>query len=235
MRILIVDDNALFRKACVRLIETVCEEHGETVSITQAKDGKQALGLLAVLGRFDTVLTDWQMPRLDGISLLRQIEAEYPDMRRVLMSGNDIADEPQEAFGSGLAQALWDKLDRTAIPGCLELPEEEPEEPQEDPPGLQEIDGVPEVPEDGETAPGSPPGCVSAPAVEPVDGRLTRTHISDHAIVVVLDFMEHTDWGAHLHCYTGIAKDRKPTKREEKWILDTVADIRSRLEKRRGK
>jgi CheY-like chemotaxis protein len=65
-RILVVDDDP-----SIRLLVATClaEEGFET---QQAVDGADALAKLAT-GAYDAVVSDLQMPRLDGLSLLREI------------------------------------------------------------------------------------------------------------------------------------------------------------------
>lgn len=66
VRILVVDDNAAIRQ----LIGTILAEGG--FEFEEAVDGVDALGKLAT-GVYDAVVSDLQMPRLDGLSLLREI------------------------------------------------------------------------------------------------------------------------------------------------------------------
>ncbi len=65
-RIIIVDDDPLVRRTILRGLR----DHG--YSVEGAEDGLQALHHLQH-GHFDVVLTDLQMPRLDGLALLREI------------------------------------------------------------------------------------------------------------------------------------------------------------------
>ena len=57
--------------------------------VATAPDGVAALELLRA-GRFDAVLCDTRMPRLDGPGLLRALETVRPDLagRLVLMTGD---------------------------------------------------------------------------------------------------------------------------------------------------
>jgi len=72
-RILIVDDSPSIRK----MIEFALKTRGYTVVVTV--DGQQALETLS-RGQFDLVILDINMPRLDGISLLK-IVRERPEWR----------------------------------------------------------------------------------------------------------------------------------------------------------
>jgi CheY-like chemotaxis protein len=65
-RILVVDDDAGIRQ----LVGTILGEEG--FEVEQAVDGVDALAKMATQA-YDAVVSDLQMPRLDGLSLLREI------------------------------------------------------------------------------------------------------------------------------------------------------------------
>ncbi|NOX75940.1 MAG: response regulator [Gammaproteobacteria bacterium] len=66
--ILAVDDSASMRQMVVFTLK------GAGHQVAEAKDGQEALGL-AKSQKFDLVLTDVNMPRMDGISLARELRA----------------------------------------------------------------------------------------------------------------------------------------------------------------
>ena len=63
MKILIVEDHTPTRMAMSRLIRQAGAE------VTTARDGEEGLGYL-LTQRFDVLLTDLRMPRMDGFELL---------------------------------------------------------------------------------------------------------------------------------------------------------------------
>lgn len=69
MKILVVDDFSTMR----RIIKNLLKDLGFT-SIQEADDGNTALPML-LQGDFDFVVTDWNMPIMQGIDLLRAIRA----------------------------------------------------------------------------------------------------------------------------------------------------------------
>ena len=78
--ILIVDDNRdglLVRRALL-------EEVGYQVKI--ASNGEEGLKLFEA-HRFDVVVTDFKMPRMNGIELIQRLRAINPNLRVVLLSG----------------------------------------------------------------------------------------------------------------------------------------------------
>ncbi|MBB1125779.1 chemotaxis response regulator CheY [Thiospirillum jenense] len=70
MKILIVDDFSTMR----RIIKNLLRELGFN-NTTEADDGSTALPMLKN-GSFDFVVTDWNMPNMEGIALLRAIRAD---------------------------------------------------------------------------------------------------------------------------------------------------------------
>ncbi len=70
IKVLVVDDFSTMR----RIIKNLLRELGFT-NISEADDGSTALPMLQG-GDFDFVVTDWNMPGMQGIDLLRAIRAD---------------------------------------------------------------------------------------------------------------------------------------------------------------
>jgi two-component system chemotaxis response regulator CheY len=70
MKILVVDDFSTMR----RIIKNLLKDLGFT-NIQEADDGSTALPMLQN-GDFDFVVTDWNMPGMQGIDLLRAIRSD---------------------------------------------------------------------------------------------------------------------------------------------------------------
>ena len=81
VRVLIADDQTLFRVGLARLLEE--DERVEIVG--QAGDGAEAVKLAGSL-KPDVVLMDLKMPNLDGIEATRQIAAAYPGVKVLLLT-----------------------------------------------------------------------------------------------------------------------------------------------------
>jgi CheY-like chemotaxis protein len=79
-RVLLVDDNANGLAAR----RTVLEELGH--HIVTAANGSEALEQFAA-HRFDLVVTDYKMPRMDGLELIGRLRAQVPALPIVLLSG----------------------------------------------------------------------------------------------------------------------------------------------------
>lgn len=70
MRILVVDDFSTMRRIIRNLLRDLGFDNTE-----EADDGATALPLLKS-GRFDFLITDWNMPIMEGIDLVRTIRAD---------------------------------------------------------------------------------------------------------------------------------------------------------------
>ncbi len=81
-RILLADDDA----ATLDLVRRALELDGHTV--TTADDGTDAAAKIAGGGAFDVIVTDIQMPGMDGISLAKSVLAANPRLKVVLISAH---------------------------------------------------------------------------------------------------------------------------------------------------
>ena len=89
-KILIADDEDSMRQLVARAI--AMDGH-ETVT---AQDGAEALEILTREdGAFDLLLTDIQMPVMDGIALALSAARDFPDLTILLMTG--FADQRERA------------------------------------------------------------------------------------------------------------------------------------------
>lgn len=93
-RVLVADDDEVFQEI---LAETV-EEAGAEVEL--APDGLAALERLASAD-FDILISDLNMPRMDGLSLLRQVRTLYPHILSILVTGFGSLESAIEALRLG--------------------------------------------------------------------------------------------------------------------------------------
>ncbi|MCG6551487.1 MAG: chemotaxis response regulator CheY [Candidatus Magnetominusculus sp. LBB02] len=70
MKILVVDDFAMMRK----IVKGVLAKLGMT-NIEEAEDGEQAFKMLQA-GNFEFLITDWNMPNVTGLELLKKVRAD---------------------------------------------------------------------------------------------------------------------------------------------------------------
>lgn len=94
LSILYVDDEPLL----LRLTREYLEGLGIVVDI--AESGSEALEKIAS-GTYDAVISDYQMPRMNGIELLHKIRAGYPELPFILFTGRGREEVVIEAIDSG--------------------------------------------------------------------------------------------------------------------------------------
>jgi len=97
-RILLADDDPATRNVVRRALEA----DGHSVLVTQ--DGSEALEQIKEGGRFDLLVSDVEMPLLDGIALAEHAFPLQPGLRVLLMSGfADQLDRAKELSGPHVA------------------------------------------------------------------------------------------------------------------------------------
>lgn len=93
-RVLFVDDEPNILRSLVRLFRSTEYE------LLTASSGEQALVMLAEQ-TVDLVISDMRMPGLDGVSLLREIRARWPEIMRVLLTGYSDLEQTIHAINEG--------------------------------------------------------------------------------------------------------------------------------------
>jgi len=98
MKILIVDDFSTMR----RIIKNLLRDLGFT-NTAEADDGSTALPLLQN-GNFDFLVTDWNMPGMTGIELLKAVRADdrLKDMPILMVTAEAKREQIVEAAQAGV-------------------------------------------------------------------------------------------------------------------------------------
>lgn len=100
LKILLVEDSF----ESMNLIRQMLKDLGVNQVFT-AKDGVEALDLLGMFseeGEIDLVLCDWNMPRMTGVEVLRQIRSCDPDMPFLMITGLADVNSVTEAKSLGV-------------------------------------------------------------------------------------------------------------------------------------
>jgi CheY-like chemotaxis protein len=93
--VLVVDDSAVDRQLAGRLLETQ-----SYLSVGYAKDGHEALSIIEAQPP-QIVVTDLQMPGMDGLELVRVLRKEQPQLPVILMTGHGSETVAAEALRQG--------------------------------------------------------------------------------------------------------------------------------------
>lgn len=70
MKILIVDDSSSMRRIQKKLLGQIGER-----DVVEAADGALGLEQLELVGQFDLILTEWNMPNMDGLTFVQHVRA----------------------------------------------------------------------------------------------------------------------------------------------------------------
>jgi DNA-binding NarL/FixJ family response regulator len=108
VRIVLVDDSDEVRE----LVDQVLRDAGHDV-IGHAHDGWAGVEL-AMAERPDVVITNWRMPRMNGVETTQRIRGAYPDMTILALSSTRDP-EVRDAFMRAGADAVIDKHDMCGL------------------------------------------------------------------------------------------------------------------------
>ena len=89
VRVLVVDDNPKIRSLIITTLKSA-----NFSQITQAEDGKKAWDIIQK-EIFDLILTDWMMPEMDGLELLKHIRGgseEFKNTPVMMITASDSPD-----------------------------------------------------------------------------------------------------------------------------------------------
>jgi two-component system, chemotaxis family, chemotaxis protein CheY len=120
MKILVVDDMSTMR----RIVKNILKQLG-FANIEEAENGKDALDKLKA-GPFDLVVSDWNMPVMPGIELLRNIrgDAALKHIPVLMVTAEAQKDNLLEAIQAGVsnyvvkpftAETIKEKLDKIFV------------------------------------------------------------------------------------------------------------------------
>jgi EAL domain-containing protein (putative c-di-GMP-specific phosphodiesterase class I)/DNA-binding NarL/FixJ family response regulator len=113
-RVLVVDDEDSIRGSERRLLERA------GFDVTEAGDGAAAVRALG-RDRFDVVLSDLQMPELDGLALLREVRKVDLDLPIILITGKPDVASAAQAIEYGAFRYLSKPADNAAVEGVVRL------------------------------------------------------------------------------------------------------------------
>lgn len=101
-KVIVVDDEVMAVKAICRILARDCPEFEV---IGTAENGSEALKLIEKMPP-DLVLTDVEMPLMNGLELVRQASVRMPNLCFVIISGYQDFEYARDAFRSGVLDYL---------------------------------------------------------------------------------------------------------------------------------
>ena len=113
-RVLIVDDALIMRMR----IKEIAEEMGWEV-VGEAANGEEAVSRFRELLP-DLMTLDIVMPKMDGVSALRQIRQEHPQAKVVMVSAVDQKEKLSECIRLGAVDFIVKPFDKTRLKNFFE-------------------------------------------------------------------------------------------------------------------
>jgi len=114
VRVLIADDQTLFRSGLARLLE----EDPRITLVGQAVDGLDAARKVGAL-KPDVVLMDLKMPGLDGAEATKKIISENPDVKVLILSTFDADSYVLQALRAGASGYILKDAEPAAIASSI--------------------------------------------------------------------------------------------------------------------
>ena len=107
VRILVVDDSRTMRRILVQQLG-----QAGFPDVDEAEDGMDGLAKLGA-GPYDLVLTDWNMPRLDGLGFIREVRKreDLKDLPVLVVTTRGSEDDVLAAVKEGANNYLMKPLD----------------------------------------------------------------------------------------------------------------------------
>ncbi len=114
MRILVVDDSRAMRSLVCRALKSAGYQ-----DLSEAGNGTEALASLKAQP-FDFVLTDWNMPEMDGLSLLRALQVTAPTLKVGMVTSECTTEMIATARGAGACFVVNKPFTPEALKQALE-------------------------------------------------------------------------------------------------------------------
>ncbi|HID11266.1 MAG TPA: response regulator [Candidatus Latescibacteria bacterium] len=99
MKILAVDDSVTMR----RIITNTLKRAGYA-DVVEAEDGVDALAKLQVEGDIDLILTDWNMPNMNGLEFVKMVRSDprFSGIPIIMVTVRGVKEEVLEAMKAGV-------------------------------------------------------------------------------------------------------------------------------------
>ena len=117
MRALVVDDSRAIRSVLRRMLGEI------GLDTEEAGDGLQALVVLERFPALDVILVDWNMPEMDGLSLVKALRAmpEYDLVPVVMVTTESEVERVIQALEAGANEYLMKPFTKEGLLSKLEL------------------------------------------------------------------------------------------------------------------
>ena len=106
MNVLVVDDSGVMRKIIARSLGAL-----GVSGISEAGDGREALEVFGDGSGFDLVITDWNMPEMNGLELTQQIRSGGSNVPVMMVTTESEKESVMQAIQAGVNDYLVKPFD----------------------------------------------------------------------------------------------------------------------------
>lgn len=114
-KVLIVDDHKILLESLSLLINSI--EGYEVIGIIN--DSREVLQFV-LQNRPDIIITDKNMPFLDGAALALSLKEQFPDINVLMLTVNDDVDSIRDAFHAGVSGYITKKASKAELKSALD-------------------------------------------------------------------------------------------------------------------
>ena len=117
MRILIADDHQFILESIEILLSTLPDFE----VVGTYSNGRELLNSLAIHENIDLVMTDYNMPEMNGIELTYKIRQNYPAVKVLLLTVSEEVQTIQEAFQAGVSGYVMKKAGKEEFEKAIKI------------------------------------------------------------------------------------------------------------------
>lgn len=108
-KVLVVDDSEYMRELVMQAVELI------DLSSDSAVDGKDALEKLNGSSDYDLVITDINMPEMDGLTLIKEIKKKWTDLPIIVLTTESEESTRKQAMLNGANAWITKPFEASAI------------------------------------------------------------------------------------------------------------------------
>lgn len=109
MRVLVIDDSLTMRRIIGNILKST-----KKYEVTEASNGFEALNLLSGI---KLILTDWNMPGMDGLSFVKEVRSrkEYSEVPIIMVTTEGTKETVLEAMKEGVNDYIVKPFTKTVL------------------------------------------------------------------------------------------------------------------------
>jgi len=109
LKVLLADDSGVMRKIILRALNAL-----EITDVTEAVDGAEALEFFNA-GTFDLVLTDWNMPNMNGLEFVKAVRKTGSTVPIFMITTESDQSQVLKAISAGASNYLVKPFDQETL------------------------------------------------------------------------------------------------------------------------